>query len=305
MTKHLIILTGPTAVGKTALSIDLAQQLDTVILSCDSRQFYKEMSIGTAKPTKEELAQVKHHFINHCSIEQHYSVGDYEKEVIQLLDKLFQTKDQVIMVGGSGLFIKAVCEGLDTFPTIDPKVRQQLDKTYQEKGLSYIQAQLAQLDPVYFEQVDQKNPQRILRALEVCISAQKPYSSFRSQQKKQRSFNPIHIALTRDREKLYERINLRVDQMLEMGLLEEVKHLYDFKHLNALQTVGYSELFDYLDHKHSFEEAVRLIKRNTRRYAKRQLTWIRRQENVYPMNANQPNKVIDFIKNIVLYQKPM
>lgn len=299
MSRYLIIITGPTAVGKTSLSLELAQQLDTVIVSCDSRQFYQEMSIGTAKPSTDELAQVQHYFINHRSIHQPYSVGDYEKEAIKLLDELFETKEQVLMVGGSGLFIKAVCEGLDQFPNVDPHIRLQLQQNFEEKGITSLQEQLAILDPIYYQEVDRQNPQRIMRALEVCLSTNKPYSSFRSQAKKKRSFIPIYVVLTRNRDELYARINTRVDWMLEQGLLEEAQKLYPFRYLNALQTVGYTELFDYFDQKISLEEAIRLIKRNTRRYAKRQLTWFRKQEGIHYLVTTNISDMIVSIKSLL------
>ncbi len=279
-TKQLIIIAGATASGKTGLAIELANQLQTEILSCDSRQFFQEMAIGTAKPDASELAAAPHHFVGHLSIKDSYSVGDYEKDALDLLKKLFIKHNQVIMVGGSGLYVKAVCEGLDVFPNVPIEIRESLKQKYEENGLAYLQSQLQELDPQYYAVVDQHNPQRLIRALEVCLASGQPYSSFRQQKKAARPFRVLHFALQMERSLLYERINRRVDQMMAAGLLEEVKGLLPYAHLNALQTVGYKELFDYLRGLHSLETAVELIKRNTRRYAKRQLTWLRKQANV-------------------------
>ncbi len=272
---HLITISGPTAAGKTTLSIQLAQHFKTVILSADSRQFYREMSIGTAKPTPEELAQAPHYFVDNLSIFEEYSVGQYEKEALALLEKLFQEHQVVIMVGGSGLFIKAVTEGLNEFPTIPSDIRQALIQDFEAKGIEVLQQELEAKDPEYYAKVDTKNPQRLMRALEVIRASGQTFTHFRNQPKAQRPFTVIPITLMMDREKLYERINLRVDLMLEAGLLEEAKQLYPHKQLNPLQTVGYQELFDCFDNKIDKAEAIRLIKRNSRRYAKRQMTWLR------------------------------
>ncbi|WP_276496796.1 tRNA (adenosine(37)-N6)-dimethylallyltransferase MiaA [Pontibacter litorisediminis] len=279
--KHLVVVVGPTAVGKTDLCVRLAKQYKTEIISADSRQFFTEMSIGTAKPTAEEQQGVKHHFVDSHSIEEDYSAGAFEQDVLVLLEQLFRQHDVVIMTGGSGLYVRAVLEGMDEMPEVDPQVRAQLTEKYEQEGLQPLLDQLQLLDPVYFAQVDQANVQRVVRALEVCLSSGKPYSSFRKSEKQERPFNSIKIALNRDRAELYSRIDRRMDQMLEQGLLEEAKRLYPHRQHNALQTVGYKEIFDYLEGKYDWEEAVRLLKRNSRRYAKRQLTWFNKNPEEY------------------------
>lgn len=277
--KTLIIIAGPTASGKTAFAIELAKALNTVILSADSRQFYKEMSIGTAAPTEEELSQAKHYFVHHISIEDKYDVADYEREAIQLLDELFKTHDTVIMTGGSGLFIDAVCNGIDTMPDVQPEIREKVQKLFDEGGLKALQDEVQRLDPEYFAIVDQQNPRRLQRALEVCCQTGKPFSSFRSGSTIQRDFEIKKYALLWDRQVLIERIDKRVDMMMEQGLLEEAKALYPQRHLNALNTVGYKELFAYFDGQCTLEEAVEQIKIHTRQYAKRQMTWLRKDNS--------------------------
>ena len=274
--KTLIIIAGPTASGKTAFSIKLAKALNTVILSADSRQFYKEMSIGTAAPTEEELSQVKHYFVHHISIEDKYDVADYERDALQLLDELFKTHDAVIMTGGSGLFIDAVCNGIDAMPDIQPEIREKVQKLFDEGGLKALQAEVQRLDPEYFALVDQQNPRRLQRALEVCYQTGKTFTSFRSGNAVQRDFDIKKYALLWDRQQLIERIDRRVDMMMKQGLLEEAKTLYPKRHLNALNTVGYKELFAYFDGQYTLEEAVEQIKIHTRQYAKRQMTWLRK-----------------------------
>ncbi len=276
LTKTLIVIVGPTAVGKTAAAIELAQQLNTEIISADSRQFYREMSIGTAKPSLEELAAVKHHFINSHSIEDAFSVGDFEKECLQVLGSLFKTHDKVILTGGSGLFIKAITDGFDELPTADITIRNKLNDYLAEKGIHFLQEQLKIVDPDYYTQVDLNNPQRLIRALEVYEATGKPFSSFRKSVINKRPFRIIKIGLNLPREELYERINQRVDIMVQQCLVDEVKSLLPYRHLNALNTVGYSELFDYFDSKTDLNTAIDLIKQNTRRFAKRQLTWFRK-----------------------------
>lgn len=282
---YLITIIGPTAIGKTALSIALAQHFGCDILSCDSRQFFKEMKIGTAVPHDEELAQANHHFIQDKSIFEEYTVGDFEREAIQVLDTLFLKSNIQIMVGGSGLYVDAVLKGFDSFPDIEPKIREKVRQDYQTKGIAFLQEQLQELDPAYFTALTIGNPQtlqnpnRMMRFTEVCLSSGKPYSSFLDKGNKQRNFTPIIIGLEADREKMYERINLRVGIMMQEGLLAEAKALYSNKHLNALQTVGYRELFDYLDGKTTLDFAVEEIRKNTRRFAKRQMTWFKRTEN--------------------------
>ncbi len=286
--KYLLILSGPTASGKTGLSLQLAKHFDTVILSADSRQFYREMSIGTAKPNTEELEQAPHYFINSKSITDDYSVGDFEREAMEVLEKCFQEKDIVLLVGGSGLYIQAVVEGLDNFPEVPKSVRESLNQIYQEEGIKALQEELQVADPKYYEEVDLQNPQRLIRALEVCRVAQKPFSHFRKAGKSSRPFQAIYLQMQWPRPILYTRINQRVDQMMEAGLLEEVKTLLPYKKHNALQTVGYQEFFPYLAGEGNLQEAVELLKRNTRRYAKRQMTWNRRTghwKHFHPANV--------------------
>lgn len=275
---YLITVVGPTAIGKTALSIKLAQHFKADIISCDSRQFFKEMSIGTAVPEPEELAAATHHFIQNKSIHEEYSVGHFEREALQKLEELFLKNNIVIMVGGSGLYVDAVINGLDHFPTIDASVREELNKRLETEGLESLQNQLRELDPETYNEIAIENPHRIIRALEVCIGSGQTYSSFKNKPKIPRNFTPIKVGLKADREIIYDRINRRVDIMLEKGLLKEVEELYHLKHLNALQTVGYRELFQYLDGTIDFDFAVSEIKKNSRRFAKRQLTWFKKDE---------------------------
>jgi len=295
--KNLISIVGPTAIGKTALAIQIARHFGTEIISADSRQFFKEMAIGTAKPDAEELAAVKHHFIDSHSVSQLFSTGDFEIEGLKTLDEIFQKHDVAIMVGGSGLYVNALINGLDEMPDIDLSIREKLNKQFEEEGLAVIQNQLAELDPEYFAKVDQQNPQRMIRGLEVFLSTGQKLSSMLSATKKERPFNIIKIGLNTDRTVLYNRINLRVDQMIANGLLEEVKSLTPFKRYNALNTVGYSEIFDYFDGKLSLEEAIAAIKQNTRRFAKRQLTWFRRDEEINWFEPDQGPEVIKFVAN--------
>ncbi|SHO59469.1 tRNA (adenosine(37)-N6)-dimethylallyltransferase MiaA [Algoriphagus zhangzhouensis] len=293
----LILVVGPTAVGKTNLCLNLAKKFDTEIISCDSRQFYREMNLGTAKPTREELNQVPHHMINSHSIEENYDVKSFEEDALELLDQLFQKHKVVIMTGGSGLFADAVTEGMDEMPEIPAGIREEVIKEYQEKGLKFLQNEVKRLDPEYFEIVDQQNPQRLMRALEVCRGTGKTFSSFRVKSKIERPFETIKIGLNRDRDELYSRIDLRMDQMVEAGLFEEAESLFDKRHLNSLQTVGYQEIFGALEGKYDREEAIRLLKRNSRRYAKRQLTWFRRDEKIYWFHPDQEDEIIAFIEN--------
>ncbi|MDM1066184.1 tRNA (adenosine(37)-N6)-dimethylallyltransferase MiaA [Myroides odoratimimus] len=277
---YLIVVIGPTAIGKTALGIKLAQHFNTNIISCDSRQFYKEMAIGTAVPSKEELAAAPHHFIQNISIHDTYSVGDFEREALAKLDELFTDNPIQVMVGGSGLFVNAILNGLDDFPDVDPGIREQLNQDLAEKGLPYLQNMLKELDPIHYEKVAIDNPQRVTRALEICIGTGKPYSSFLNIKQHARNFTPIVIGLEADREKMYERINKRVDIMLDNGLLKEAQDLYPYRDNNALQTVGYRELFAYFDNEFTLEFAIEEIKKNTRRFAKRQITWFKRTPDV-------------------------
>ncbi|AUC81903.1 tRNA (adenosine(37)-N6)-dimethylallyltransferase MiaA [Lacinutrix sp. Bg11-31] len=279
--KYLISIVGPTAIGKTSLSIKLAQHYNTEILSADSRQFYKEMQIGTAAPTVDELAQAKHHFIHHKSIEDIYNVGAFEKEAIATLDTLFKTHDVVIMVGGSGLYVDAVTKGLDYFPEVDKSIREGLNSELVETGLETLQLQLKKLDIEAYNTIAIDNPQRVIRALEICIGSGKPYSSFLNKDKNKRIFKTITIGLTAEREIIYNRINKRVDIMLAQGQLEEAKLLIDKQHLNALNTVGYKELFNYFKEEWTFDFAIEEMKKNSRRFAKRQLTWFKRNKDTF------------------------
>ncbi len=280
MINTLIVVVGPTAIGKTTLAISLAKHFNTEIISADSRQFYKEMKIGTAVPSSEELSSAKHHFIQHKSVLENYSVGDFERDALVVLEDLFKQRQVVILVGGSGLYVDAVVKGLDKFPKVDPKIRIQLNQTLHKHGIEPLQKQLKQLDPSYYERVDLENPHRLIRALEVCIGSGQPYSSFVGQEKPKRPFRTITIGINASREIIYNRINTRVDLMINEGLLEEAKLLYHHKELNALQTVGYKELFVHLDGEADLDHAISEIKKNTRRFAKRQLTWFRKSENI-------------------------
>jgi tRNA dimethylallyltransferase len=296
MKKHLIVIAGPTGIGKTDLSIRLAKQYQAEIISCDSRQFYREMNIGTAVPNKKDLAEVKHHFIQNLSIENPYTVGDFEKDALTKIDELHQKNDVVIMVGGSGLYIDAVCKGLDDFPKIPTDIRARLNQRLVHEGIESLEQELNKLDPDYHKIVDKSNPHRIIRALEVCLVSGKAFSSFRKKQEKTRTFNTIKIILNRDRETLYERINLRVNKMMKEGLLEEVKNLLPYREFNALQTVGYKELFAYFDGECNLETAIEEIKKNTRRYAKRQMTWFRRDPETLFFNPEEDKNINTYLE---------
>lgn len=302
----LIIIIGPTAIGKTSLSIELASHFSCPVISADSRQFFKEMHIGTAKPTPEEMQGVPHYFIDSHSINNSYNVGKFETEAIELLDKLFTTTETVVMVGGSGLYINAVCYGFDELPEANEEIREKVNALFASQGIEGLQQLLKQLDPVYYEQVDKQNPQRIGRALEVCLITGNSYSGLRKETVKERNFYPVKIGLTMERELLYDRINKRVDQMMQQGLLEEVKRLIPYKQLNALQTVGYKELFDFLSEKEKhvytakeedelLKQAIDLIKQNTRRFAKRQLTWFRRDEEINWFKPHEFQAILTYI----------
>ena len=280
MTPKLITIVGPTAIGKTALSISLAKHYGCEIISADSRQFYKEMNIGTAVPSPEELHSAKHHFIQHKSINETYSVGDFERDAIEKIKELHKRNTTVIMVGGSGLYVKAVTDGLDDFPSIDKDVRIDLNKKFKNEGLKPLQDELFAVDRKAYESIAIDNPHRVIRALEVYQGTGRPYSSFLSQPQKKRDFDTIYIGLRADRQVIYDRINKRVDLMMKAGLLDEVKSLYPFKHVNALNTVGYKELFRYLDGEIDLEFAISEIKKNTRRFAKRQLTWFNKNKDI-------------------------
>lgn len=295
----LIVIAGPTAVGKTDTAIWLAKHYDTVVVSADSRQFYREMSIGTAKPNANELAAAQHYFINSHTITEDFTVGDYEKQALALLDELFKKHDKVILAGGSGLYIRAICEGFDELPDADPAIRERLNEELTEKGLPYLQEKLKQADPEYYRQVDLNNPQRIIRALQVFESTGQPFSSFRKATVNKRPFNIVKFCIDLPREVLYERINLRVDIMVEQGLIEEVRSLLPYRHLNALNTVGYSELFDYFDGKTNLETAISMIKQNTRNFAKRQLTWFRKDKEMNYVASGNVNEITNIIEHQV------
>ena len=299
--RYLLSVVGPTAIGKTSLAIALAQYFQTEIISCDSRQFFKEMSIGTAVPSVEELLTVPHHFIQHRSIFDTYSVGDFEREAISLLSELFQKHQVVVMVGGSGLYANAVWYGLDDFPEVDESIRITLNTQYETQGLAFLQEKLRTLDPLQYNQMDVQNPQRTIRALEVCLASGRPYSSFLSQKQIQRPFENLMIGLTAPRDLVYQRINDRVEQMLEAGLLIEAQKLLSLKHLNALQTVGYRELFDFLEGKTSLEVAVEEIKKNTRRLGKRQYTWFNKNEQIHWFDCQSSVETI--IERTIVYGK--
>ena len=287
----LICVVGPTAIGKTRMAIDLARYFKTEVISADSRQFFKEMRIGTAVPRREELAAVPHHFIQQLSVNQEYSVGDFERDALQLLKELFKKHSVVVMAGGSGLYVDAVTKGLDKFPEVKEGIREALNERLEKEGIESLQQALKEADPDYYKEVDLQNPQRPIRALEVIQSSGKPFSSFRNQKAKERFFDTVKVGLTADREIIYDRINKRVDIMMQEGLLHEVKGLLDYKAFNALQTVGYRELIAHLETDTTLEQAIAAIKQNTRRFAKRQLTWFKKDNQIhwfdYESTANQ------------------
>ena len=290
--KYLITIIGPTAIGKTAMAIEVARHYGADILSADSRQFFSEMAIGTAVPSQQELAAAKHHFIQHISIHDSFTVGDFERDALALLDTLYIKNNVAVMVGGSGLYIDAVLKGFDDFPDIDSSIREALISNYETQGIGYLQQLLEEKDPVHYARVAKDNPQRMMRALEVCLGTGRPYSSFLNLKKNIRNFRPIVIGLHADREEMYDRINRRVDIMVSEGLIEEARSLYPMRDLNALQTVGYRELFSYFDGDCTLEEAIEEIKKNTRRFAKRQMTWFRRSELAEWFDYRTPPKEI-------------
>jgi len=294
--KTLVVVVGPTAVGKTELAIKLARHFDTEIISADSRQFYKEMNIGTAKPDVEELNAAKHHFINSHSLEEDYSAGDFERDALQVLADLYTRKDVAVMVGGSGLFIRAACEGLDDLPKAPEGVRESLNLQFEQEGLEPLKKRLQEIDPAYYAIADIDNPQRVIRALEVFEASGKNMSFFQKRDVEKRPFTIITIGLNTDREKLYERINMRVDKMIESQLLDEVKSLEAYRHKPAMLTVGYSEIFDYFDGKISLAEAIDKIKQNSRRYAKRQITWFKKYGNTTWFEPTASDSIIQFVE---------
>ncbi|MBW3469660.1 tRNA (adenosine(37)-N6)-dimethylallyltransferase MiaA [Arthrospiribacter ruber] len=294
--KFLIVIVGPTAVGKTELCIKLANTLNTEIVSADSRQFFMETELGTAKPNADELSRATHHLVNTKSIHENYDVGEFEKDALSALEDIFSKKNTAILTGGSGLYINVVCEGMDEMPEIPSEIRQGVISDYSSFGLEYLQEQIKVLDPEYYRTVDIKNPQRLMRALEVFRGTGRPFSSYRIKQKKERPFHVVKVALMRDREELYRRIEKRMDNMVEQGLFEEAEKLFPLRFLNALQTVGYTEIFGFLEGKYDREEAIRLLKRNSRRYAKRQLTWFRKDPTYNWFHPEQFDEILDYIK---------
>jgi tRNA dimethylallyltransferase len=295
--KHtLIVVVGPTAVGKTAVAIQLARHFQTEIVSADSRQIFRELTIGTAKPGEAELTAIRHHFIDSHSIHQQYDAAQYGEDALQCIQALFQKFPVVILCGGSGLYVKAVLEGFDDIPPVAPEVRESLTRNFEEKGLPWLQEQLRMLDPQVYAKIDQQNPQRMIRALEVKIGTGLSISAFHKQQPREHAFAIIKIGLELPRETLYHRIDVRMDMMISEGLFDEAKAMYAYKHYNALQTVGYQEIFDYLDGMYDREEAIRLLKRNSRRYAKRQLTWFRRDAETQWFNPAAVEDIIHFIE---------
>lgn len=297
MPKTLIVLTGPTGIGKTSVGIEIAQHFNSEIVSSDSRQIFKELTIGTAVPETHELAAVKHHFIQTHSISENYNASRYETEALTLLNQLFTTKDIVVMVGGSMLYIDAICKGIDSMPDVEPEIRTSLKNQLEENGLESLRLQLKTLDPEYYRTVDLKNPNRIIHALEISIQTGKPFSSFRSNKIKERPFSIIKIVLNGDRQILHNRINLRVDKMVDAGLENEARSVYPQKHLNSLNTVGYREWFAHFDGEITREKAIELIKRNSRRYARKQITWFRKDPSVTWFEPGQTKEIIQFIQS--------
>lgn len=293
----LIVVTGPTAVGKTALTIEIAKHYGIPIINADSRQIYQELEIGTASPTAEQMQQVKHYFVGTKSITDYYNASMYEQEVVQLLEKLFVDSPVQLLSGGSMMYIDAVCNGIDDIPTVRDDIRNEMKRRYQEEGLDALCEDLRRLDPEHYEVVDRQNHRRVIHALEICYQTGKTYTSFRTQKRKERPFRIVKIGLTRDRQELYDRINQRVDTMMSEGLLDEVRSVSAYRSTNALNTVGYKELFDYIDGRWPLEEAVERIKGNTRRYARKQLTWYKRDEQVTWFHPDQQDKILKFISH--------
>lgn len=295
MAKTLIVVIGPTGVGKTSLCLSLAEHFNTPIINADSRQMFREIPIGTAAPTKSEQQIIKHYFVGNLSINDYYSASKYENDVISLLETLFNDKSKIVMSGGSMMYVDAVCNGIDDIPTVKPQIRELLKQRYENEGLEPISSELEQLDPEYYALVDKKNPKRVIHALEICLSTGKTYSSFRSNTIKERPFNIIKIGLIREREELYSRIDQRVDKMIESGLIDEAKNVYPYKHLNALNTVGYKEIFEYFDGNMALDEAISKIKFNTHKYCRKQLTWFKRDENIRWFHPDNIEEIINYI----------
>jgi tRNA dimethylallyltransferase len=301
---YLILVVGPTAVGKTDLCLKLAKKFQTEILSCDSRQFYREMNRGTAKPSVDELAEAPHHFINNLSITDAYDVRKYEEEALDLLGNLFQKHRVVILTGGTGLFADVVVNGMDAIPEVAPEIREEIIQEYQSKGLTWLQVAVQEVDPEFYAQVDRANPQRLMRALEIWRGTGLKFSSFRTKNKVKRPFEVIKIGLDRPREELYRRIDSRMEQMLAKGLFAEAEGLFEKRGLNALQTLGYTEIFDFLEGKYDKEELIRLLKRNSRRYAKRQLTWFRRDPLIHWFHPSEEQEILAFLANQIALNPP-
>ncbi|MGQ8336538.1 tRNA (adenosine(37)-N6)-dimethylallyltransferase MiaA [Sunxiuqinia sp. A32] len=297
MEKTLVVVLGPTGVGKSDLSIRIAKEFSTEIISSDSRQIYRELSIGTAVPPQKDIEAVNHHLIHSHSITEYYSASQFEKEALAIIETLHKYKPLALMTGGSMMYIDALCNGIDELPTVDAKLRDELANEFKEFGIEHLRLQLKKLDPVYYEQVDLKNPKRLLHALEICMMTGKPYSLLRTKTIKQRPFRIIKIGLNRDREELYNRINLRVDQMIADGLEQEARSVYENRHLNSLNTVGYRELFSYFDGEISLEKAIELIKRNSRHYARKQLTWFRKDQAINWFHPDQEDEIVQWLKN--------
>ena len=297
MKKTLIVITGPTAVGKTALCLEIAKHFDIPIINADSRQIYRELRIGTAQPTKQQMQEVKHYFVGTLGLDDYYSASLFEQQVLECLEQQFLTNDYALLSGGSMMYIDAVCDGIDDIPTIDDETRTLMKQRLADEGLEALVEELKRLDPEYYEIVDRQNPRRVVHALEICTMTGKTYTSFRKREKRQRPFQIIKIGLNRPREELYDRINQRVDQMMADGLLEEARSLYPLRHLNALNTVGYKELFDYLEGRWPLEEAVERIKGNTRRYARKQLTWYKKDSQIRWFYPQETEQIISYITN--------
>jgi len=299
--KNVIIITGPTGIGKTGLSIEIARRLDCSIISADSRQIYREMKIGTAAPTPEQLEKVPHHLIGARSIFEYYNAYEYEQEALSFTNELLKTSDVAILTGGSMMYIDAFCHGIDELPTVDQKLRDDLQKQYEKEGIESIRRQLKLLDPDFYRQVDLKNPKRVIHAVEMCLMTGRPYSKLRTNPRKERPFGIIKTALDMDRNALHQRINQRVDKMFDKGLEEEARALYPHKDLNALNTVGYRELFQYFEGDITKDEAIRLIKRNTRRYARKQLSWFRRDNEISWFSPDNSDEMIKFVESNLRY----
>jgi tRNA dimethylallyltransferase len=291
----LIVITGPTAVGKTELCMELAQWLNIPIINADSRQMFRELKIGTAAPTDKQLQQVRHYFVGNLSISDYYSASMYEQQVMELLPRLFAQSDYALLAGGSMMYIDAVCNGIDDIPTIREDIRQEMKKRYQEEGLEALCEDLERLDPEHYQTVDRQNYRRVIHALEICYQSGQTYTSFRKQERKERPFHIVKIGLNRERDILYNRINARVDEMMKSGLLEEAQSLYGERQLNALNTVGYKEMFDYMDGRWTLEEAVERMKGNTRRYARKQLTWFKRDSEMKWFNPDNQEEILKYI----------